>query len=190
MHLLVTCYYFGSQLFFKQLIHEKSKNEYIENISFTSMLSTLYTYVAMDIRSYDDRIRVIESYMGGGRRLVCPTRGPVGDGSGPEGQWGMGVDPSAASVPTPCWPEGWTNQSSIPVYVRFFFMPLPSKMHLLWEKMSTSRETLLMTSAWFWFLIFGAWHVFLRLARLKISLLLILHSCAHTRKSSTVMWPD
>jgi len=55
MHLLVTCYYFGSQLFLKQLIHEKSKNEYIENISFTSMLSTLYTYVAMDIRSYDDR---------------------------------------------------------------------------------------------------------------------------------------
>jgi len=41
----------------------------------------------------------------------------------PEGQWGDGSGP-----------ESWTNLFSIPVHVRFLFLPLPSKMYLLWWK--------------------------------------------------------
>ena len=65
---------------------------------------------------------LIGSYMGGGIRLMCLTRGLAG----------MGVHPSAARVPIDRLPEGWTNQSYTPTHVRFFFLPLQSKMYLLW----------------------------------------------------------
>jgi len=56
--------------------------------------------------------RLIESYMG---------RGPAGAGADP---------------------EGWTNLSYNPAHVRFFFLPLISKMYLLKGKTSKSRETM------------------------------------------------
>ena len=62
--------------------------------------------------------------MGGRVRQVCP----------PEGQRGTGVDRSEARVPTLRWLEGWTNQSYTPTHVRFVFLPLQSKMYLLWGK--------------------------------------------------------
>ena len=66
-----------------------------------------------------NNVDLIESYMGMSRRLVCPAR------------VGTGVDPSPARGPTSCWPDVWTNQSSIPAHVSFFFLPLPSKLYLL-----------------------------------------------------------
>ena len=123
------------------------------------------------------KVIIIESYMEGGGRQVCPTRGTARDSSGHERS--KGSDPAGLRV-------GHTRLPSPSMLDSFSCLYHP-KCTCYKKKTSKSREMLqclttfafmLMMSAKFGSYVFRAWHVYWRWTGLKMRVAYLTPLCA------------